>query len=146
MRTLIVVSFFLPLFSIAQSTDSTFTSKGEKQTYVVKDKNKDGSAKNYTTVEYMPEYVGGEDKLGEFIRDNFKVPKIDKEKNIKGRVVVSFVVNQKGKVTNTVVRKSLSKSIDKEAVRVLKKLKFKPGYQDGKPVSVFYTIPLNVQY
>lgn len=102
--------------------------------------------KIFNIVEQMPEFPGGEDKMMAFIRDNYVIPQLEKENDIQGRVIVSFVVNEDGAVSDAVVRKGVSAGLDKEALRVVKLLKFKPGKQQGKAVKVNYTLPIMIKY
>lgn len=101
--------------------------------------NEDGSE----FVETMPEYYGGIDALFQFIQKEIKYPKDARKKGIEGRVVLTFVVDTKGEITQIVIVESVFSSIDAEAVRVVSKMpKWKPGTQNGKPVFVKYTLPI----
>lgn len=94
-------------------------------------------------VEVMPQYPGGENALMEFISNNLHYPMSDAEKGTQGRVTIRFVVTKTGKVTDATVIRGLSPGCDAEAVRVINKMPtWKPGYQKGKPVSVYYTLPI----
>jgi len=74
----------------------------------------------------------------------FKYPKKAKIQGIQGRVFVSFIINEKGKVKNIEVAKSAHPLLDKEAVRIIKKLKkFTPAKQKGEPIAISFTIPIN---
>lgn len=65
------------------------------------------------------------------------------ENNIQGRVVVQFVVKKDGSIGKVVVSRGVDPDLDKEAVRVVKKLgKFNPGRNNGQPVAVWYTLPI----
>ena len=93
----------------------------------------------------MPEFPGGTEALIKFLQDNVTYPQIAKENNIEGRVLCQFVVEKDGTITDIqVVRSGGDASLDKEAVRVLRLMpKWKPGKQQGKPVRVKYTVPVN---
>ncbi|MEI6752586.1 MAG: TonB family protein [Paludibacter sp.] len=96
-----------------------------------------------TYIEQMPVYPGGEQELLNFIGINLRYPVIDQENNVQGRVVLRFVVTKTGTVDKVEVLQSLSRSADNEAVRVIKLLpKFIPGKQNGKNVSVWFTLPV----
>jgi protein TonB len=98
----------------------------------------------YTNVEQKPYFEGGDKGLAEFLEKNIVYPKAEKDKGIDGKVVISFVVDEKGAVTDAIVLKSISPGLDKEALRVVNLLpKFKPGIMAGKAVKVFYTLPVN---
>ncbi|MGB8490041.1 MAG: energy transducer TonB, partial [Bacteroidales bacterium] len=62
---------------------------------------------------------------------------------IHGRVLVRFTVNTDGTISSVGIQEGVSPELNEEAMRVVKKLKkFKPGYQDGEPVPVFYMVPI----
>jgi len=97
----------------------------------------------YDVVEKMPEYQGGDAKLMDFLEKNLIYPEAEKNKNIQGRVYVSFVVNTLGKIEQAKVLKSLSPECDKEVLRVINLMtNWIPGKQNGVPVSVRYTLPI----
>ena len=99
----------------------------------------------YNVVEEMPEYPdGGMQGLMTFIGKNLDYPTIAQENGVQGRVVVQFTIEKDGTPTNFVVKRSVDPYLDKEALRVLKLMpKWKPGKQEGKPVRVNYTVPIN---
>jgi protein TonB len=91
----------------------------------------------------MPKYPGGPEKMFEFIADNLRWP-YDDESCIQGRVIVSFIVEKDGSLTDIKVEKSIDPLFDKEAVRVVKSMpKWKPGMYRGKPARVKYYIPIS---
>jgi len=95
-------------------------------------------------VEEMPEFPGGEAALHKYIAQSIKYPVIAQENGIQGRVYVSFVINQKGEVTDIKIARGVDPALDKEAMRVISKMpKWKPGKQRGKPVKVSFTVPIN---
>ena len=99
--------------------------------------------KVFDVVEQMPAFPGGQAALIKWISENVKYPSIAEENGIQGRVVCSFVVERDGSVTDVKVVRSIDPSIDKEAVRVLKKMpRWNPGRQGGSPVRVKYTVPV----
>ena len=98
----------------------------------------------FMVVENMPEFPGGDAGLMKYIQNNVKYPPIAKEYNITGKVYVSFIVDKSGSVTDVKIVRGVDKSLDAEAVRVVKSLpKYKPGKQRGKAVRVMFTIPIN---
>lgn len=101
--------------------------------------------RTYIVVEQMPEFPGGTTALFAFLQQNVKYPQIAYENNIQGKVVVQFVVDKDGSITNIQVAQSGGDpSLDKEAVRVVKAMpKWRPGMQKGKLVRVQYTMPVN---
>jgi TonB family protein len=97
----------------------------------------------FQVVEQMPVYPGGDEALVKFISANVKYPEEAKSKNIMGRVIVRFCVTWDGKVDRVHVQRGVDPSLDTEAVRVIKLLSgWKPGMQGGKPVNVWYSIPV----
>ena len=92
--------------------------------------------------EVYPKFPGGPEKMFEFIADNLHWPG-DDDSCIQGRVVVSFIVEKDGSLTDVKVEKGVDPSFDKEAVRVVKTMpKWEPGMWRGKPTRVKYCIPI----
>ena len=92
----------------------------------------------YIMCEKMPELIGGMDGLQKKIR----YPLQAKTLGVQGVVYVQSIINEKGKIEKPKVVKKLGAGCDEEALRVLKKSKFKPGYDKGKPVKVRFTLPI----
>ena len=98
----------------------------------------------YQIVDEMPQYPGGEKVMMEYVAKNVKYPQEAKDKEIQGRVFVSFVVEKDGSVSTVKVLRGIGGGCDEEAVRVVSSMpKWKPGIKDGKPVRVSYMMPLN---
>jgi len=92
-------------------------------------------------VEQMPEFVGN---LNNYIVSQIHYPEAAKVSNITGRVIVRFVVNEDGTISNATVMKGIGGGCDEEALRVINSMpKWKPGKQNGVPVKVYYNIPIN---
>ena len=99
-------------------------------------------SQDFMTEPTMPTYPGGTEKMFEFIADNLRWPG-DDDSCIQGRVVVSFIVEKDGSLTDVKVIKSLDPAFDKEAIRVVKSMpKWEPGMWRGKPARVNYSIPI----
>lgn len=99
--------------------------------------------KVFTVVEQMPDFPGGQAALLKYLATNTVYPPIAKENDIEGTVYVQFVVDKGGSVGQVKVLRSVDKYLDKEAVRVVSSMpKWKPGKQNGKEVSVYYTVPI----
>jgi len=97
----------------------------------------------YDAVEEMPAFPGGQAAFMKYLSSNMKYPKDCQEAGIQGRVVVKFIVDKDGRVTNARVAKQVHPSLDKEALRVINSMpRWTPGKQKGKPVRVTYTVPL----
>ena len=94
-------------------------------------------------VEEMPEFPGGMDSLYAFLAREIQYPPIAKDNGITGTVLVEFVVEEDGRVTNAKVKVPLFPECDKEAVRgVMSMPKWKPGKNMGKPVRCYYQVPV----
>jgi len=97
----------------------------------------------YETPEQMPQYPGGDMELLKFIATNAQYPEAAKLEKAEGRVIVRFIVNTKGKVKEAEVMEGVHPVLDAEALRVVNMLKrFIPGSHGGKPVNVYYTLPI----
>ena len=97
----------------------------------------------FTTTESMPEFPGGQEAMYSFITNEIVYPQDAREKGVTGTVLVKFVVEKDGSVSNAEVIVPLYPSIDKESVRTIMAMpKWKPGMQEGKPVRCYYNIPL----
>ncbi len=98
----------------------------------------------YVVVEQMPEYPGGNGSLLEFIKNNTRYPEAARAEKIEGKVIVRFVVNTQGKVEDPSIIKGVHPLLDAEALRVVSLLTgWLPGAQGGKPVNVWYMVPVS---
>jgi periplasmic protein TonB len=103
----------------------------------------DPEATPFVIVEEMPMFPGGDVELLKYIAANTVYPEVAKENNIQGRVIIRFCVTSKGGVSQVSVLKGVDPELDKEAIRVVNTLPtFKPGKQGGKPVPVWYMVPI----
>ena len=97
----------------------------------------------YQIVEEMPKFPGGEKALMDYVSNNVKYPEEAKNKNIAGRVFVSFVVEKDGSIGEVKVLRGIGGGCDEEAARVINSMpKWKPGKQKGEAVRVSYQIPI----
>ena len=104
---------------------------------------KTSNDKVFEKVEDMPEFSGGEQAMMDFVAKNVQYPKEAMEKEISGRVLVGFIVEKDGSISETEIVKGIGGGCDEEAVRVVKAMpKWKPGKQDGKPIRVHFILPL----
>lgn len=105
--------------------------------------NEDGSARTFTPHEKMPEFPGGEQAMLQFLVENIKYPKLARENGIQGRVVVQFVVEKDGSLSNLVILKDIGAGCGEEAVRVVSMMpRWSPGMQDDHPVRVKFWLPI----
>lgn len=94
-------------------------------------------------VEQMPMFRGGQQKLLEYLQTNTRYPEPLAETCVQGRVVVSFMVEKDGSITEPKVVKSVCPELDAEALRVVSSMpKWLPGKQNGTAIRVKYTIPV----
>jgi TonB family protein len=97
----------------------------------------------FVVVEEMPMFPGGDTELLRFIAENTVYPEESKMQNIQGRVIIRFCVTAEGGISQISVLKGVYPELDAEAMRVVKMLPtFKPGKQGGKPVPVWYMVPI----
>ncbi len=100
----------------------------------------------YNHVEEMPEFAGGTSALSDFLSSNIKYPDKALADSISGRVIVTFIINEDGKVSDAKIIHSLSKELNEEVLRVVNSMPaWTPGKQNGKPVKVYYTLPVVFQ-
>ena len=97
----------------------------------------------FDSVEQMPEFPGGMSALIDFLSSNIKYPEDAIKQNVGGRVMVMFVVETDGSITNVRVARAVFPSLDSEAIRVVKSMpNWKPGKEKGRVVRVNYTLPV----
>ena len=100
--------------------------------------------KIFTVVEQMPMYPGGDAALMGYLRDNIHYPTIAAENGVQGRVVVGFVVERDGSITDVKILRGVDPSLDREAMRVVKSMpRWNPGKQNGSAVRVKYQVPVS---
>lgn len=98
----------------------------------------------YKVVDQMPEFKGGIDKLVEYIQRKLVYPKEARELDISGRVVVSFVVDTKGRVRDAKVVLRVHPLLDDEALRVVNGMpRWKPGSIKNEKVNVEFNLPIS---
>lgn len=101
----------------------------------------------FVKVEKMPTFMGGDiSKFRSWVASKLRYPQLAQENNITGRVLLKFVVEKDGTLTNIQVLQSPDKSLADEAIRVLKTSpRWEPGKQRNQSVRVFYTLPVDFQ-
>ena len=99
----------------------------------------------FLIAETMPSFQGGDlNKFRTWVQQNIRFPQIALENGIQGRVVLSFVIEKDGRLTNIQVLQSPDRSLSDEAIRVLSKSpKWSPGKQRNQVVRVKYTLPVD---
>ena len=99
--------------------------------------------KVYDVVEQMPSFPGGIEALKAYLAENVRYPKELEGTCIQGRVIITFIVEKDGRLSKAKVVKSVHPALDKEALRVVKKMpKWIPGQQGDRKVRVRYIIPV----
>ncbi len=94
-------------------------------------------------VEEMPEFPGGMAALSAYVSQHLRYPKEARKQDIEGRVLVTFVVEKDGSISDVRVLRGIGGGCDEEALRVVQQMPaWKPGQQGGKPVRVKFTLPM----
>jgi protein TonB len=97
----------------------------------------------FTYVEQMPEFPGGLTELTKFLSKNLRYPPAARENGIEGRVVLQFVVDESGKISDIQVLRDIGGGTAEEAERVVRMMPpWKAGKQNGNPVKVYYKLPV----
>ncbi len=127
---------------IDEKVDSTSNGTAEKGTDTKSVESGNGNTV-YFNVEVKPEYPGGSKGLTKYLKDNVKYPQDAKENGIQGTVLVVFIVNEDGSVSDAKIKKGIGGGCDQEALRIVNEMrKWKPGKQGGVPVKVYQQIPI----
>lgn len=114
-----------------------------KETIVQQEPPKQEENKVFEVVEQMPAFPGGDAALLKYLSENIHYPTVAAENGVQGRVVIGFVVEKDGSITDVNVMKSRDPSLDREAMRVVKSMpKWIPGKQNGSNVRVKYQVPV----
>lgn len=97
----------------------------------------------FDAVEQMPEFPGGRDQLNKYYESNLRYPEVAIENGIQGCVIVQFIVNTDGSISDATVIRSVDPACDEEALRVINSMPhWTPGQTNGKNVRVRYTLPV----
>ena len=128
---LLLCVLFLTLGAQAQSVDNVNSNAAKESVY--------------DQVEVKPEFPGGMPALVKYLQENIKYPSAALAEKAQGKAFVRFVVEKDGSITNTEIIKSTGNIyLDNEALRVASNMpKWKPGMQQGKPVRVFFMLPVS---
>ena len=116
---------------------ATVTTSVEQQ----RNKKQQQSGEVYTVTEIMPTF---RENVNLWLSKKVKYPAAAVKKKEEGRVIIKFIISQTGEVQKPQIIRSVSPSLDKEALRVISSMpKWNPGKQNGKPVAVYYTLPIS---
>lgn len=114
------------------------------RTAVIKPTADPDSSKIFGAAEEMPSFPGGEKALMQYIKDNTYYPEEMCEGAAQGRVMVGFVINEDGSISDVKVLRSLTPELDEVAVKIVNGMpKWNPGKQNGKAVKTKYTVPVS---
>lgn len=121
-------SIYIPQTEVVENTEVSFKSENKIEDWA----------------EVMPEFPGGDKALMDYLKTNIKYPALAIENKIIGKVILSFVVNKDGNISDIKIRRSVGGGLDEAAIKVVKSMPpWKPGRQNGKAVSVMYNLPIN---
>ncbi|MDE6392190.1 MAG: energy transducer TonB [Muribaculaceae bacterium] len=97
----------------------------------------------FVAVEQQAEFPGGQAALMKWLSNNIRYPESAQQNDIQGRVVVKFVVEKDGSIGQATIAKGVDKDLDREAIRVVKKMpKWQPGKNNGVAVRSYFTLPV----
>lgn len=129
---MVIIFSIVTMFIALSNTTQAQTQYNGEEVFVVADE--------------MPSLPGGEKSLTESLSKNLKYPVAAMEKGVEGKVFVKFIITKDGSIANVTVTRSVDPDLDHEAVRVVKMLpKFHPAKKGGKPVNVWYSLPISFQ-
>jgi protein TonB len=133
-----------PQEKLSETTVSTITQEGEKEIDLPPEPIVDrDEGKIFTIVDEMPVFPGGKEKLYEFLRTNIRYPAAAREYLVHGKVILSFIIDRNGKISDAKIMKGIGSGCDEEALRVINKMPdWIPGKQNGRPVMVSYYLPV----
>jgi protein TonB len=123
---------------------SAFT--GESPSIPISPDEGGGEAEIFVVVEEMPQFPGGDQALLNFLYGQLRYPAMALDNRIEGVVVVQFIINEKGKITNPKILRGIGGGCDEEALRVISLMPdWKPGRQRSLPVRVRYNLPIRFE-
>ena len=139
---LFAVSALVLLVIVVAPARANAQDKTEKTTQTRKDTTTDD--KIYEVCEQMPIFEGGDAALMKYLTDSVKYPELAKKHGVQGRVVIGFIVEKDGSLTDVKVLRHVDVALDAEALRVVKGMpKWIPGCQDEQLVRVRYNVPVS---
>ena len=140
---LFVVSALILLVIVIAPARANAQDKREKTTQTRKDTATDD--KVYEVCEQMPIFEGGDAALLKYLRENLKYPDKTKDRGVQGRLVIGFIVEKDGSLTDVKVLRPVDIDLDAEVLRLVKGMpKWIPGRQNGKRVRVRYLLPIHI--
>ena len=139
-------ALFIPMAAallVVSNIETVARAQKVNKTTAIQPKDKAKDEPVALVVENMPDYPGGTGKLMEFLAKNLKYPESAEKNKQEGRVIVRFVIEKDGSLTDFAVARSVSPALDAEALRVAKMMpKWIPAKNKGKTVRLRYNIPI----
>ncbi len=146
----LIIAFYVTILTVSGSCDRNNSRKVSSdvpptlEPPALQDPSMTGSDTIWNFAGKMPVLPGNKEALFTYIGRNLRYPENAKLNSVQGKVVVKFCVTGKGDVKDHQVIQSISPDLDAEALRVIKTIiRFEPGYQNGKPVAVWYEVPIS---
>ena len=140
---LFAISAIVLLVIVIAPARANAQDKREKTTQTRKDTAPDD--KVYEVCEQMPIFEGGDAALLKYLRENLKYPDKTKDRGVQGRLVIGFIVEKDGSLTDVKVLRPVDIDLDAEVLRLVKGMpKWLPGRQNGKRVRVRYLLPIHI--
>ena len=140
---LFVVSALILLVIVIAPARANAQDKKEKTTQTHKDTTT--GDKVYEVCEQMPIFEGGDAALLKYLRENLKYPDNTKDRGVQGRLVIGFIVEKDGSLTDVKVLRPVDIDLDAEVLRLVKGMpKWIPGRHNGQRVRVRYLLPIHI--
>ena len=140
---LFVVSALILLVIVIAPARASAQDKKGKTTQTRKDTATDD--KVYEVCEQMPIFEGGDAALLKYLRENLKYPDKTKDRGVQGRLVIGFIVEKDGSLTDVKVLRPVDIDLDAEVLRLVKGMpKWIPGRHNGQRVRVKYLLPIHI--
>ena len=132
-------AYTLPIsFNLNSNTQNT-----SQNNVLIPTRSSNDDVKDFTEVAVLPEFTDGLAGWSKYLTANLKYPELARKENITGRVIMSFIVEKDGSLSEIKVLRGIGGGADEESVRVLKiSPKWRPGLLEGRPVRVAYTMPI----
>ena len=143
---IVPLTFLLITFNSCINRDNeneTDEAIDETEAAVVESEVINDDSEAFVVVEEMPAFPGGNEGLMKFLADSIRYPVVAQENGIQGRVIVNFVVEKNGSLSDFQIVRGVDPSLDNEALRVLRLMPdWTPGKQKGENVRVRFTLPV----
>ena len=140
---LFVVSALILLVIVIAPARASAQDKKGKTTQTRKDTATDD--KVYEVCEQMPIFEGGDAALLKYLRENLKYPDKTKDRGVQGRLVIGFIVEKDGSLTDVKVLRPVDIDLDAEVLRLVKGMpKWIPGRHNGQRVRVRHLLPIHI--